>query len=133
MTDKISQQAMLNRIKAVNDKGQVKPGQGQSQGQPVTSKSFEAVLQGIKDKSVVVSKHALERLASRNVAITESEMSQISEAMDQASVKGVRDAVIIMSDKVLVANVPNKTIITAARREDLNNQIITNINGAIVL
>lgn len=131
MTDKIANQAMLNRIKGVGNQGNtgaaqphVRPGQGQS---------FEAVLQGIRDKAVVVSKHATERLASRSVSLSEAELKRIGEAMDKASLKGIRDAVIILEDKILVANVPNKTIVTAAKKDDLNEQIITNINGAIVL
>lgn len=131
MTDKIANQAMLNRIKGVGEKatsGSVQPSVRNNQG-----KSFEDVLQGIKEKSVVISKHATERLASRSVSISEAELKRIGEAMDKASLKGVRDAVIILEDKILVANVPNKTIVTAAKKDDLNEQIITNINGAIVL
>lgn len=99
----------------------------------VANASFEDVLNKIRKNEVVVSKHAMERLDSRSVGLNEAEMKNVSEALDKAALKGVKDAVIVMGDKLLIANVPNKTIITAAFKNDMKEQIITKIDGAIFI
>ncbi len=132
MTPKIETQAILNRVKGTQDNSasnQIKQNNATTQ----TGKSFESVLQKIQERSVVVSKHAAERLTNRSVTLTEAELKRIGEVMEKAQAKGIRDAVIIIDDKILVANIPNKTIVTAAKKGDLGEHIISNINGAIVL
>lgn len=129
---KVNQQAILDRVKKATNTPSSPLQNGQAKGQPVGS-DFESVLKRLQDRQVIVSKHASERLAMRSVAISESELKRIGEAMERAGAKGIKDAVILMDDKILLANVPNKTIVTAAKKEDFKEQLITNINGAIIL
>jgi flagellar operon protein len=105
----------------------------QNQQQSTVSKSFEDVLANVKTKEVTFSKHATQRLNDRQVKLTDHEIERVSEAMDRASKKGIKDAVILLEGKVLIANIPSKTIITASKSSDLEEQIITNINGAILI
>lgn len=132
MTPKIDHQTILNRVREASEKANQTSVQ-KSNALSQSGKSFDSVLQKIQEKSVVISKHASERLAARSVTLSEAELKRIGEVMDRAQAKGIRDAVIILDDKVLVANIPSKTIVTAAKKGDLGEQIISNINGAIVL
>jgi len=113
----------------------VKPGTEAAKPQNnVTGPSFNDVLSKIQSgEGVKFSKHALDRLNSRNIALSEEEIGRISNGMDKAKSKGVRDALIMMDNKVFVASVSNKTIITAAMDEQLKENVFTNIDGAVIV
>ncbi|MCA0384181.1 MAG: flagellar protein [Firmicutes bacterium] len=113
----------------------VKPGTEVSKPQSnVTGPSFNDVLNKIQSgEGVKFSKHAIDRLNSRNIALSEEELGRISNGMDKAKSKGVRDALIMMDNKVFVASVSNKTIITAAMDEQLKENVFTNIDGAVIV
>jgi len=113
----------------------VKPGTEVSKPQSnVTGPSFNDVLNKIQNgEGVKFSKHAIDRLNSRNIALSEEELGRISNGMDKAKSKGVRDALIMMDNKVFVASVSNKTIITAAMDEQLKENVFTNIDGAVIV
>lgn len=101
---------------------------------PVSGPSFNDVLNSIKTtEQVKFSKHALDRLNSRDIELTEDDMSRITSGFSKAKSKGVRDALIVMDNKVFIANVSNKTIITAAMDEQLKDSVFTNIDGAVIV
>ena len=96
--------------------------------------SFNDVLSKIKsNENVKFSKHAMERLNSRNIELSSAELERINQGVDKAKSKGVRDALIMMDNKVFVASVQNKTIITAAMDEQLKDNVFTNIDGAVIV
>lgn len=128
MTQHVNMQNVLNRVQSGQTQVKQQPAPMTQQGQ-----SFEQILQKIKEKDIVVSKHASERINQRALNVTEKEWDQISQAMDKAERKGIKDAVIIMGERMMIANVPNRTVITASHITQLKDQIITNINGAIII
>lgn len=125
MTRIISNDALLSRIQAGSNS--VKPIQTEG-----GHKDFKQVL-GEVENAVKLSKHARERLETRNVSLTEQQMTSIAKAMDEARAKGVRDALIMMDGNCLVASVTNRTIVTAIKPSKEAANIITNIDAAIVL
>lgn len=125
MTRIISNDALLNRINTAS--GSPKPRQVESQ-----HRDFKQVLNELEN-SVKLSKHAKERLETRNVSLSEKQMNSIAKAMDEAHKKGVRDALIMMDGNCLVASVTNRTIVTAIKPSSEEAKIITNIDAAIVL
>jgi len=86
-----------------------------------------------KQGSVKFSKHAQERLMSRNVKLSQNDIENINRAVEKAAKKGVKDTLIILGSTALIANVKSKTIITAATEESLKENIFTNIDGAIII
>lgn len=105
-----------------------------SQKTNIQGPSFNDVLSKIKsNESVKFSKHAMERLNSRNIELSSAELERINQGVDKAKSKGVRDALIMMDNKVFVASVQNKTIITAAMDEQLKDNVFTNIDGAVIV
>src|SRR5690625_2047315 len=82
---------------------------------------------------VKVSKHAQVRLAERDIHIGKTEWKRISEKMNEAKIKGVTDALVVMDDVALVVSTKNNTVITALHSEEASNKIFTNINGTILL
>lgn len=124
---------LLERIgKSQADKGKV-----QTRAQrPASGLEFRQVLDRAKQgtaEPVKISKHAEKRLQMRNVSISEERMREVSEAMERASEKGIKDALILVDGNALIASIQNRTIVTAAKQDGLDSKIITNIDGAIVL
>lgn len=95
------------------------------------SKLFEQEL--IKQTEVKFSKHALERLKSRNITLSKEDIQKINSAVNKAAEKGVKETLIIMGNTAFIANVKNKTVITAATEEVLKDNVFTNIDGAVII
>ncbi|MFA5523321.1 MAG: TIGR02530 family flagellar biosynthesis protein [Tissierellales bacterium] len=96
--------------------------------------NFEDILRNVKAKqSINFSKHAVERMQVRKINLNNIELSKIEDAINKASIKGVREALILMDDKAFIANIKSKTIVTTVNKEQLKNNIFTNIDGAIII
>ncbi len=117
---------VLNRSKIQHQKAPNKASQ--------KTPSFDAVLNRIQTQDAVkFSKHALQRLNNREVALSDQEVARLNEGVHKAKRKGVREALIMMDNKVFVASVRNNTIITAAVDEQLKEGVFTNIDGAVIV
>ncbi len=97
--------------------------------------SFDAIFRQelTRQSEVKFSKHALERLQSRNIKLTKEDLSKIDEAVNKAAEKGIKETLIIMGNSAFIANVKNKMIITAAAEDNLKNNVFTNIDGAVII
>lgn len=102
--------------------------------QNVNQKTFEEVFQNVQSNDdVKFSKHAKERIESRNIEIKIDDMEKINSAVDKAKSKGVNTALILMRDTAFIANTKNKTIITTVTKEQLKENVFTNIDGAVII
>lgn len=89
-------------------------------------------------QGITFSGHAQTRLASRQINLTEADLSKLSDALDRAAAKGARSSLILMeSDQTgrvgLVVSVPNRTVITAVDTQCLKENIFTNIDSAMLV
>lgn len=100
-----------------------------------SNKSFNHILEKIQNKETEIkfSKHATERLNSRDMSLSLDEINRLQEAFHKAEMKGVNDALILMDDKAFIANINNKVIITTVNKEQLKDNIFTNIDGAVII
>lgn len=125
MSRTVSNDYLLSKINSNPNSQKIKQAEG-------THRDFKQVLEELQI-GVKVSRHAKERLETRNVSLTEKQLLSISKAFDKASSKGIRDAVIMMDGNCLVASVTNRTIVTAIKPNSEEANIISNIDAAIVL
>ena len=112
--------------------------QGSQNAQSVTGaqpqKSFQEILGKIQsNQELKFSKHALQRLESRDIKLEAGDIQKLNNAVDKAESKGVKEALIIMGDKAFIASVKNRTIITAAAEDQLKDNVFTNIDGAVII
>lgn len=100
-----------------------------------TSNGFDQVLQQqlYQNKEIKFSKHAMERLEKRNIQLTPQDISRINQAFNIAQGKGIKETLILMDDRVFVASVSNKTVITAAVEDQLKENAFSNIDGAVII
>lgn len=99
------------------------------------SGGFDQVLQQqlYQNKEIKFSKHAMERLEKRNIQLTPQDISRINQAFNIAQGKGIKETLILMDDRVFVASVSNKTVITAAVEDQLKENAFSNIDGAVII
>lgn len=102
---------------------------------PYQGKDFKQVLEKIVNGQLEIrfSKHAEQRLAVRNIKLTPLDLEQIGKAVKLAENKGIKDTLVFMQDKAFIVNVPSKTVITAVNGDSLNENVFTNIDGAVIL
>jgi flagellar operon protein len=84
-------------------------------------------------EDIKLSKHAAERMNSRNINFTESEIKDLGNAIKKAEDKGSKESLILLNDVALIVSVRNKTVITAMTRESLKDNVVTNIDSTIVI
>lgn len=77
--------------------------------------------------------HAISRLESRELEVTESDFQKLNQAYLIAESKGSKNPLVMIDDKAFIVNVPNKTIVTVMEKSKLDNNTITNIDSAIFL
>lgn len=96
--------------------------------QSTPTKSFEEVLRSVK-----FSKHAAERIISRDINLSDTDYARLEKGLGMAKQKGIRQTLIMMDNKIFIASVKNNTIITASAEENLRENIFTNIDGAVIV
>lgn len=113
-------------------------GSSKPTGQNVTNiskgQSFEDILkQKVEDNSEVrFSKHAIQRLESRNIDLSEIKMNRLMDGVNKAGEKGIKDSLVIVDDLAFIVNVPNKTVVTAMDQRTDDDNVFTNIDGAVI-
>lgn len=85
------------------------------------------------NESLKFSKHAGERLADRNISLTDEQLSRLKEGTKQAEAKGIKETLVIMDGLSFIVNVKNNTVITAMNQQENSENVYTNIDGAVII
>ena len=93
-------------------------------------KSFREVLESVKSNELVFSKHANERLLSRNIDLSEAQLERLQNGTRRAEEKGIRESLVMVDNLAFIVNVKNNTVITAVNEKD--DKVFTNIDGAVL-
>lgn len=110
-------------------KGTEKPNRNEQPGQVKFKDVFEQVAQG----ELKFSAHAKERLAQRNIQLSQADLAKIGNAVDKAAQKGSRESLIMMDKLALVVSVKNKTVVTAVDNMSMKEHVFTNIDSAVII
>ena len=78
------------------------------------------------------SKHALGRLSDRNIELNTEQLERLNDGARKAGQKGIRDSLVIVDQLAFIVNVPNQTVVTAMDSTATDENIFTNINGAVI-
>jgi flagellar operon protein len=109
------------------------------QGQPLPTvqspkQSFlEHLNKAVQPAELKISKHASDRLAERNIHISDAEWAHVTEKVNEAKMKGIKESLVLMNQAALIVSAKNSTVITAMDRMEAKDQLFTNIDGTIVL
>lgn len=97
--------------------------------------SFQKVLEEkLREESgISFSKHAMERVAERNVDVSAEQLERLNEEVRLAEEKGLRTPLILMDTTAFVVNVPNNKVVTVVNDESLKGSVFTNIDGTVMI
>ncbi len=95
------------------------------------AKTFGEYLSDISsEKNVRFSKHASQRLDSRQIELSEDQKNRLNEATGKARDKGLKESLVMVDNLAFIVNVKNNTVVTAVN--DTEKSVFTNIDGAII-
>jgi flagellar operon protein len=76
------------------------------------------------------SKHANERMASRNIDLTDEQYRRLENGAMLASRKGILESLVMVDNLAFIVNIKNNTVVTAVN--DGEEKVFTNIDGAVI-
>lgn len=107
---------------------------------PSTAKTTEASFQGIlqskqqqrmaQSAGLRFSKHANERLESRNIDLSDTQLKRLEEGTSRAREKGIQESLVMVDNLAFIVNVRNNVVVTAVG--DTDEAVFTNIDGAVI-
>ena len=81
---------------------------------------------------VKFSKHAANRLNDRNIELSTNQLDRLNSGMRQASMKGINESLVLVDDMAFIVNIKNATVITAMDKNSSEENVFTNIDGAVI-
>lgn len=79
------------------------------------------------------SKHASMRLENRNISLSREQNERLESGVRKAGEKGIHDSLVIVDSLAFIVNIPNKTVVTALDKSEADENIFTNIDGAVII
>jgi flagellar operon protein len=120
----------VNLLEIAN-RGKVAPNRQNDTSSKAVKENFSTALADAQQ--VNFSKHARERLHSRGIELSNSKLTEISQAIDKAAMKGSRETLILDDNAAYLVSIPNRTVVTAFGKENLREGVVTAIDSAIIL
>lgn len=78
------------------------------------------------------SAHAQTRIQSRQINLGAEEMRRIEGAVQKAASKGARESLVLIDQAALVVSIPNRTVITVVDKDNMKQNVFTNIDSAVI-
>lgn len=101
-------------------------------------KSIDELIADRTEQTVVsggirFTKHADARLMQRNIRLTDEQMTRLEEGTRKASDKGIKESLVLVDDLAFIVNTDKKMVITAIDQNSSEDNIYTNIDGAVII
>lgn len=79
------------------------------------------------------SKHANARIDSRQIEISKEQMERLQNGAKKAGEKGIKESLVLVDSLAFIVNTKQNTVITAMNQMEANENIYTNIDGAVII
>ncbi len=100
---------------------------------PATGTSFDALLRNkLAPENIKFSRHASDRMQSRGITFNPQQLQRLETAIEQVNLKGGRESLVMLDDTALVVSVKNDTVVTVVSKDQLKNNVFTNIDSAVI-
>jgi flagellar operon protein len=83
--------------------------------------------------TIKFSNHAIERMQTRGISYNPESLLRLDEAIKKAAAKGSKDTLVLMDDSALIVSVKNNTVVTVMDKNNLKENVFTNIDSTVVL
>jgi len=95
-----------------------------------STSTFDSIFKEELEK-VKFSNHAMKRLESRNIQLSDEDLTKIQSAIEKAESKGSKDSLVMMNKTAFIVNIPNRTVVTAIEVANSNESVFTNIDSVV--
>lgn len=132
MTDENSILSAAQRI-AADRIGAGQPSRQRSAG--ISSGNFEAAFKqalGENGNNISFSSHAISRLQKRNLSLDAAQLDRLDNAVAKAEEKGAKESLVMLDDTALIVSITNKKVITAMHIDGMKENVVTNIDSAVI-
>lgn len=84
-------------------------------------------------REIQFSKHAHERMFSRGIEMSETDLNGLADAIDKAQNKGSKETLVLSDTAGYVVSIKSRTVITVFDRQNLSDGVVTSIDSAVIL
>ena len=113
------------------------PNSGVGQDRETSRTAFADVLRSKlsgQAPAVKFSAHASDRLASRNIVLTQHHISKLNQAVQTMAQKGGKEGLVVMDNLAMIVNIKNRTVVTAVEKSPHEmGKVFTNIDSALIM
>jgi flagellar operon protein len=102
------------------------------QNRPSGASFDEVFAKELRNSEIGFSRHAQQRMASRNIDLSPAELARLNEAVGQVRAKGGRDSLVMLNDNALIVSVKNNQVVTVVDKDSLKDNVFTKIDSAII-
>ncbi len=127
---------MAERINSIQGVSPVERVQQVSPAGRPAAGQFGALLQQeikVAEPAISFSKHAQSRAAERGIEVDDTLMGQLADSVERAQAKGATNILAFDATRAFIINVPHGRVITTMSQEEMEENIFTNIDGAVLL
>lgn len=127
---------MAERINSIQGVSPVERVQQVSPVSRTTGGQFGALLRQeirVAEPAISFSKHAQNRAAERGIQVDDALMDQLADSVERAQAKGATNILAFDATRAFIINVPHGRVITTMSQEEMQENIFTNIDGAVLL
>ncbi|MCI9156556.1 MAG: flagellar biosynthesis protein [Lawsonibacter sp.] len=128
---------MAERISTIQGVSPVERVQQVSRVSRAAAGQFGALLQReiqtAAEPAISFSKHAQSRAEERGIQVDDALMGQLADSVERAQAKGATNILAFDATRAFIINVPHGRVITTMSQEEMEENIFTNIDGAVLL
>lgn len=96
-------------------------------------KNHAQTIEAKEEQNVRFSKHADARLHERDIILTKEQLERLNEGTEKAGLKGIKESLVLMDDLAFIVNTQKKVVVTAMDKNFNDENIFTNIDGAVII
>jgi flagellar operon protein len=96
-------------------------------------RTLDKTAQTAEGSGIAFSKHAMARAEERGIELDDTLMDQLSSSVERAQAKGATNILAFDATRAFIINVPRGRVITTMSQQEMEENIFTNIDGAVLL
>ncbi len=100
-------------------------------GKPSFSDHLKLAMDDLKP-AVNFSAHAKQRMEKRNIQLDNTQTRRLANAIDSASKKDAGTALVLLDDLAILVGVKDRKVITLVDRNDMQDNVFTAIDSAVI-
>jgi flagellar operon protein len=117
------------RIQGGSPAGQPVAPRSAPAGQKATGPSFADTLS--QAQQLRFSNHAQKRLQDRDIALTDSSVNRLAQAVERAEAKGGKSSLVLVDDLAFIVNVRERMVVTAMDAKSQREGVFTQIDTVV--